>query len=80
MEFEVYFKFFSILILVAGTVGNVLLIYIILKEKELREKTANHFILAISFVNIFWANYPLQFFFVVSLKVFQRILVQNFFS
>jgi hypothetical protein len=71
MEFELFFKIFAVLIAVAGTIGNSLLLFIILKEKMLRENPAYHFILAISFVNIFWANYSLQLF-VVSLEVFSK--------
>jgi hypothetical protein len=71
MEFEIFYNIFAILIAVAGTIGNVLLLFIIFKEKSLRQKPSYHFILAISFVNIFWANFPLQLF-LVSLEVFSK--------
>lgn len=59
---ELFVKIFAILIPVIGSLINILLLFIILRVKKLRERPSYQFILAISFVNLLYANVPLMFF------------------
>jgi hypothetical protein len=62
MLYTVSFLLLVLLCLVAGSIGifgNILILVIILKDKNLRKNTANHFIVAITFTDFLLASLPI---------------------